>query len=119
MILHLQSSLENKEYEAAANFVGHPSQSFIILCLTKKDITASDSEKCAVLFEFETLFARVVPGRAAILQHLRVDVSAGKYVARFFQVQRRFLLVHRGTHFCENISKIHRSGKIYSQSMLV
>ena len=58
MILHLQSSLENKEYEAAANFVDTLAKLYNFMA-HKEDITASDSEN-AQFVRVRDAVARVV-----------------------------------------------------------
>ena len=58
MILHLQSSLENKEYEAAANFVDTLAKLYNFMP-HKEDITASDSEN-AQFVRVRDAVARVV-----------------------------------------------------------
>ena len=58
MFLHLQSSLENKEYEAAANFVDTLAKLHNFMP-HKEDITASDSEN-AQFVRVRDAVARVV-----------------------------------------------------------
>ena len=104
MILHLQSSLENKEYEAAANFVDTLAKLYNFMP-HKEDITASDSEN-AQFVRVRDAVARVVREELHTAAS-KSDVSQVRM--RLFQVQRRFLLVHRGTHFAKIIYKLHRS----------
>ena len=96
-----------------------PSQSFIILCLTKKT-SLRQTVKMHSLFEFETPLPEL-SGKSCILQHLRV--TCRRYVCgALLQVQRQFLLVHQGTHsLCENCcqtSQVLRFAKLFPKLCL-
>ena len=107
-----------------------PSQSFIILC-PKKKASPRQTVKMRSLFESETLWPEL-SGKSCILQHLRVTCC--RYVcgnnftwrksssARFFQVQRRFLLVHQdqGTYYAKIVSKLQvlRFAKLFPKLCL-
>ena len=83
-----------------------PSQSFIILCLTKTT-ALRQTVKMRTLFEFETLLPEL-SGKSCILQHLRV--TCRRYVrGTLLQVQCQFSLVYQGTHSAKIVAKLHRS----------
>ena len=77
MILHLQSSLENKEYEAAANFVDTLAKLYNFMA-HKEDITASDSENAQ--------FVRV---RDAVARVVREELHTAASKSDVLQVRMR------------------------------